>query len=179
MANQNGLTTSIPVTLEFTEQGPECVSPAFWEALRNANLRISLPADFLSSIGGGSTSVAISTLQDNITRLDGQGAIYTPGLQIVEVEEQTVTLTSTTAPGVPVTMVFSLPSVPDLETAINNITFSKQPPEVGVSEGPWEVVGSNLQKSFYRVDDGSSAPYPEVVIKGRGRLIVVPAPTTA
>lgn len=180
MANQDSATNSIPVTLSFTEQGPECVSPAFWEALRNANLRISLPVAFTSGTGADGFTLRTSTLADNITRIDNQGAIYTPGIVKVELTEQTVTMTTTTAPGVPVTMTFATPGVPDLENAIRNIEFDIQPPQSPIYIGPPQIVNGNLNFDIYRIGAAADPPpYLEVVIKGRGRLFVIPSPNPA
>ncbi len=179
MANQDGLTQSVPVTISFTEQGSDCVSPAFWEALRNANIRVSLPTSGTSNTGG-TVKVSASTISDNITRIDSQGAIYTPGVVKVELTEQTVTLTTATAPGVPVNMSFSAPGVPDLQNAIQNISFDIQPPESPVYIGPPQLSANVISFSIYRIDDGTAGPtYPEVVIKGRGRLFVIPSPSPA
>lgn len=174
MPNINAATQSVPVTISFTEQGG-CVTPAFWEALRNANIRVTLPTTF--SGGSGTTEVKASTLPDNITRIDSEGAIYTPGIVKVELTEQTVTLTTTTAPGVPVTMTFATPGVSDLQNALRNIDFDVQPPESPVYIGPARLASGNIVYNIYRIDDGTSTPWPEVVIRGSGRVFVVPSPS--
>ena len=178
MANQDASTQSVPVTISFTEQGGDCISPAFWEALRNANIRVTIPST--TSSGGSVIQIKASTISDNITRIDSQGAIYTPGVVKVELSEQTITLTTSTAPGVPVTMSFAASGVPDLQNAIQNISFDIQPPESPVHIGPPQLSGSSINFNIYRTDDGTAGPtYPEVVIKGRGRLFVMPSPSPA
>jgi hypothetical protein len=174
MASSNGATRSIPVTLSFTRQGPECASPALWEALANANLRIDLPESFFTTTSSG--GVAVSTLQDNIIRLDSLGALYAPGITRVELTEQSATIGASVAPGVPTTIYFDLPGVQDLNNAIPDIIWDIQPFESIVTFGPRLIVGSKLQIDVYRGEIGATAPYPVISIKARGRIFVIPSP---
>ncbi len=173
MASSNGATRSIPVTLSFTKQGPDCATPALWEALANANLRIDLPEAYFTSTTGG---VSVSTLQDNIIRLDALGALYAPGITKVELVEQSATIGDSVAPGVPTTIYFDLPGVQDLNNAIPDIIWDIQPPQSIVTFGPRQVVGTKLQIDVYRGEVGDTAPYPVISIKARGRIFVIPSP---
>lgn len=175
MASSNGATRSIPVVLNFTRQGPDCVSPAFWEALANANLRIDLPEEYFTS-GASGTGVAVSTLQDNIIRLDALGALYAPGTVKVALTEQSATIGASTAPGVPTTISFDLPGIQDLNNAIPDIIWDIQPPEQIVTFGPRNIVGTKLQIDVYRGEIGDTAPYPVISIKARGTVFVIPSP---
>ena len=172
-ANSDSTNEGVKVTLTFTEQGRACLPPALVDALLQANLRVDIPASSTT----GTTEVKASTLDDNIARIDSDGAIYVPGLTSVELTEQTVNLGTTTAPGTPVTMTFSVPGVSDLTTAINNITFVKEPPQSPVYIDAPRLNGTSILYDIYRLETGESAPYPEVVIRGSGRLFVVPSPS--
>ncbi len=175
MASSNAATRSIPVVLSFTQQGPDCASPAIWEALANANLRIDLPEAFFTS-GGASGTVTISTLQDNIIRFDALGALYAPGITRVELLEQSATIGAAVAPGVPTTIYFDLPGVQDLNNAIPDLIWDIQPPQSIVTFGPRTIVGTKLQIDLYRGEIGATPPYPVISVKARGRIFVIPSP---
>lgn len=175
MANSDAVRRSIPVTPSFTDHGLACVTPAIREALVNANWRITLPDDLFSTTTS-SGSPTVSSLPGNLSRLDSQGGIYTASVAKVELTEQTVTLVESLAPGVPVTMSFGIQGIPDLENTAYNIEFDIEPPQVAFNKRGPVVVGNTIQYQLFRVDVGASAPYPEAVIKGRGRLFIIPSP---
>ena len=169
MASQSDSTTSgIPVTMTFTDQAARCVPPSVLEALRSADFRITLPAQTSVS------AVRISTLPDNLVRVDGQGALYAPATQVVELTEQTIAFPASIAPGIPVTMSFSVPSVRDLETSFLNLFFDIQPPGSLVRPSYPRVAAGVLSVDFYRDIDEAGPPYDAVVIRGWGRIAVIP-----
>lgn len=165
-------TNGIAVTFTFTEQGAKCLPPSVLEALRNVDARINLP-------DSASESVEVSTLSDNLIRLDASGALYAPAPQVVELGETTITISDTTAPGVPTTMNFSATAVRDLETSFPLLFFDYSPPGGLVRHQAPRLVGSNIAVDFYRFDNASGPPYDEVVVRGRGRVLVIPAPSTS
>lgn len=172
--NSNAQTDGVAVNVYFTEQGRACLPPKVLEALMTANWRVTFPS---SNTVTGNSRVQVSTLPDNIARIDNEGKIYVPGISKKEVLEQTINLSTTTAPGVPVEISFDASGATDLNNVINNINFDIQPPEAPVYIGPPRISGTRLVYSVYRIDNGSSSPYPEVSVRGFGRLFVVPSPS--
>lgn len=174
--NQDSYTTSVPVTLTFTRQGNDCITPAFWEALERANLRVTLP----TTTTGTTTTVEASSLSDNIARIDSEGKVYVPGITKVELAEQSITLSETTAPGTPVEIAFAATGVADLENALQNISFRVAPPESAVYIGPPRLVSGYIKFDVYRQESTEAGPtYPEIVVTGSGRLFVIPSPSPA
>ena len=171
-ANSDAEFDGIPITVSFTQQGT-CFPAAVLEAFRTANWRAKLPTTNTQT----GVSVQVSTFPDNISRIDSEGKIYTPGISKVEVLEQTINLTADTAPGVPVQMSFDVQGATDLNNVINNINFDIQPPESPVYVGPPRIDGKRLVYSIYRMDNGTEPPYPAVVVRGFGRLFIVPSPS--
>ncbi len=174
--NQNSTRDGIPLTVTFTEQGRACMPPAFLEAFRTANWRAMFPSNLATS-ADGTVVLRASTLPDNITRIDVEGAIYTPGITKVEVAEQVVNLTPTTAPGDPVEISFVVPSNVDLNNSINNINFEIEPPESPVYISPPRLSGGRIRYTVYRIETGLTPPYPAVVVRGYGRIFTVPSPS--
>ena len=172
--NQDANTIGVPIHVDFTEQGASCLPPSIMDAFRAATWRASFPQS-LSGTGNG--GVQASTLPDNITRIDSEGKIYTPGITKIEIAEQIVTLTTTTAPGVPVEISFAAPGVNDLQNTINNIQWDIQPPESPVYISPPRLFNGRIYYNIYRIDNGSTPPYQQVIVRGFGRLFVVPSPS--
>lgn len=162
-------TTGISAQLVFTEQALACVPPLVVEALRNADLRINIPEQL-------ENDVPVSEVSGNLIRKDTTGAIYAPATRIVELGSAQVTITTTTAPGVPTALSFDASSVTDLTTAIKDIDFSFQPPGALVRNQPPRIQGTAIVVDFYRLNGSPGPPYEEVIITGTGRLLVVPAP---
>ncbi len=174
---QNSNTTGIPITVTFTEQGTgQCLPPQILDAFRAANWRANFPTTLATNVDG-TVVLRASTLPDNITRIDNEGAIYTPGITKIEVEEQTVNIGTAVAPGVPVEMSFAVPSTTDLNNTINNINFDIQPPESPVYIGPPRLTAGRIYYSIYRIENGTTPPYPAIVVRGFGRLFIVPSPS--
>jgi hypothetical protein len=175
--NQDSYTQSVPVSLSFTRQGNDCITPAFWEALERANLRVTLPT---TTTGSTTTVVEASSLSDNIARIDSEGKVYVPGITKVELAEQTVTLSISTAPGVLVEIAFAATGVADLENALQNISFRVSPPEAAVYISPPRLTSGYIKFDVYRVQSTeTAAPYPEILVTGSGRLFVIPSPSPA
>ncbi len=174
MPNQDATDQGVRVEVVFTEQGG-CMPPAMIDALKYANWRAYFPKiDPLT--GGPLQPMRVSTLPDNIARVDSQGAVYVPGSVKIEVQEATITLTETTAPGVPVEISFAA-AITDLANVSNNIYFEVSPPESPLYFGPPRLVSGRIIYNVYRMETGLTAPYPEVVVRGAGRLIVHPSPS--
>lgn len=173
-ANSDSNNEGVKVILNFTEQGRACLPPALIEALTQANLRIDLPP---SSIITPAVDVKASTLDDNIAKIDSDGAVYVPGITRVELSEQTINLGTTTAPGTPVSMTFSVPGITDLTNAINNVNFVIEPPQSPVYISPPRFNGTNIVYDIYRLETGLTDPFSAVVIRGSGRLFIVPSPS--
>ncbi len=171
--NTNSETSGIPVRFSFNQHSAVCLPASIIDALSGMSLWIDLPATTTDS-----NTLKASTLQDNITRIDSEGAVYTPGIQIVELTEQSVTLTSDTAPGTPVEVAFEVPGVSDLQTALRNVDWTYEPPEAPVNIGPARLVGQQIRYSVYRVETDDTAPYDEIIVRGSGRLFVIPSPPT-
>lgn len=171
--NQDSETSGVPVRVYFTPQAAQCLPPSMMDALIRANWRVDLPTTTTAS-----GTLMASTLQDNITSIDSEGAIYTPGITKVELQEQAITLTEDTAPGVPVEVAFDAPGVSDLQNALRNIDWTFEPPEAPVNIGPARLVGQQIRFSVYRVDTDDTAPYDEIIVRGSGRLFVIPSPPT-
>ena len=173
--NQDSYTTSVPVTLTFTRQGNDCITPAFWEALERANLRVTLP----TTTTGTTTTVEASSLSDNIARIDSEGKVYVPGITKVELAEQSITLSESTAPGTPVEIAFAATGVADLENALQNISFRVAPPSSPVYISPPRLVSGYIKFDVYRQESTDTSPYTEIVVTGSGRLFVIPSPSPA
>ena len=171
--NTNSDTSGVPIRVYFNQHSAACLPASVLDAFTNANWRADLPATTTST-----NTLKASTLQDNITRIDSEGAIYTPGIQIVELTEQAVTLTTTTAPGTPVEVAFEVPGVSDLQTALRNVDWTYEPPEAPVNVGPARLVGQQIRYSVYRVETADTAPYDEIIVRGSGRIFVIPSPAT-
>lgn len=173
----NSNTDGIPIQVVFTEHGAQCIPAAILEAFKTAQWRIVAPTP-AANLEGTAVTMRASTLPDNIARVDSEGAIYVPAMLAVEVAEQSVVLTATTAPGTPVDISFSVPGVTDLRTYIDNIYFDIIPPESPVFIGPPRIVGGVYTRSIYRVGDPlATPPFPVVTVRGSGRLIRIPSPS--
>jgi len=171
--NPDSTTSGIPVQVTWTTQGSNCFPPVLIEALQNANWRINLPDSLTTS----STSFTASTLADNIFRIDSVGAGYVPGNTIYQLSEQIINLDDALAPGTAVQMAFDAPGVADLDTAFKDIDYFIEPPSSGVYHSPEVVANGQITVNFFRIDDGTSAPYPPVMIRGRGKLLIPPTPS--
>src|SRR6188768_1146585 len=129
--NQDADLSGVPITVTFTIPGSKCLPPYLIEALQTANWRASFPESDATV-----EEMRVSTLPDNIARVDSQGAIYVPGFTIVEVQEQSVTLPSTTGPGIPVEISVSVPGITALTNVGDNITWEIIPGGSQVQIGP-------------------------------------------
>lgn len=172
--NQDADTSGVEVTVSFTEPASRCMPPNVLEAFRTANWRVTLPVpDATQEV------MRASTLPDNIARVDSQGAIYVPGLTIVEAQEQSVTLLSTTGPGIPVEISVSVPGITALTNVLDNINWSVTPLGAQVRLGPPRIVANRYIRDIIRLEGVAGPPYPEVVVRMFGRLIVIPGPSTS
>lgn len=165
---------TVRATLDAGALANSCIPPAIRDALVLAinamELRVQLPAQ--------DNSLGVSPLQDNLARaVDGK--IYVPAAAQYTIEEQTATLTTTTAPGTGVPMTLPVPGVADLAAAFTRLTIDISPPDAAVNQSPITVDGSNLKITFYRVNIGGSSPYPEITIRVRGTAVTLPAPVPA
>ena len=172
--NQDSETSGVPVRVYFTPQASVCLPPSLMDAFIRANWRVDIPTTTTTSSG----TVRASTLQDNITSIDSEGAVYTPGIVKVELQEQSITLTTTTGPGVPVEVAFEAPGVSDLQNALRNIDWTLEPPEAPVNIGPARLVGQQIRYSIYRIATTDTDPFDEIIVRGSGRLFVIPSPPT-
>jgi hypothetical protein len=177
MANQDSSQEGIPITVEFTQQGRACLPPSIIEAFKTANWRAtftqSSPSDPDNAV------MRVSDLADNLARLDNQGNIYVPGETKVELSEQTVNIGTTDGPGTIVDVAFPVPgSVTDLANVLLNVFWEVSPPERGIYVSPPTVSGGLLRYKITRLyDDGETAPYTALVVKGTGRLFIKPSPS--
>lgn len=172
-ANQDSIYdgVTLDVTLDEGALRNACVPEAIIQALQTARFRVNLPRNAGSRAG-------VSTLPDNLARLDSEGLIYVPAMLGVQIAEQTLVLGATIAPGVQKEMSLPVPGIADLAAALKNIEVTVSPPDAGVNMTPWVAEGSTLKAFFSRIDDGSSAPYQEITIRVKGQVYSVPQPQT-
>ena len=152
--NPDSATTGIPVTMRFSNPGG-CIPPQVEEAL------------------------GVSTLGDNVARLDSQGKIYVPGVQIVELAQQTVIMGTTVPPGQPVDLTFTPQQISDLNLTLINENLVYEPAGAPVNkQGPFVNSGA-IRYTFYRQSTADTPPYDEIVIRMSLRAFVYPSPNPA
>ena len=171
-ANSDATTSAIAVKFKFTAHQEECLGPTVVEALKNADARIDLP-----EVDSNSVAVRVSTLDGNGSRVDSEGAIYTPIPRIVELTEQTIVIGDGTGPEIQNTMTFTVPGVSDLQTIIPAIYFEYVPRSANVRISPPRLGAGTIVYDFFRIDDDTTPPYPVVTIRGYGRVVQFPAPS--
>lgn len=172
--NPDSATTGIPVTVRFSNTGG-CIPPAMVELLQNAEFRIDLPA-----AQSGQEALGVSSLSDNIARLDSQGKFYVPGFQFLTVPQQTVVMGTTIAPGTPVDLTFNISQVADPDTAfLGDLRPTYEPANAPVNmQGPF-VNSGTVRYTFYRQATADTPPYDEIVIRMGGKILVAPSPSPA
>jgi hypothetical protein len=177
MPNQDSTQSGIPITVEFTQQGRACLPPSIIEAFKTANWR----ATFTDSgpVDPNTAVMRVSDLSDNIARLDTQGAIYVPGETKFELAEATINIGTSVAPGTMTEVSFAIPaSVIDLNNVLLNVFWEVSPPERGIYVSPPFVSANRLRFNITRLhDEGVTAPYTALVVKGTGRLFIKPSPS--
>jgi hypothetical protein len=68
--------------------------------------------------------------------------------------------------------------VSDLQNALRNIDWTLEPPEAPVNIGPARLVGQQIRYSIYRIATTDTDPFDEIIVRGSGRLFVIPSPPT-
>ena len=171
--NPDSATTGIPVTVRFNNPGG-CIPPQMVEVLQNAEFRVDLPDTETAQ-----EALGVSTLGDNIARLDSQGKFYVPGVQIVEVPQQTAIMGTTVPPGQPVDINFDVSQINDVNVTLFNEILVYEPAGAPVNkQGPF-VNSGNVRYTFFRQATADTPPYDEIVIRLSLRAFVFPSPSPA
>lgn len=164
---------SITVELLFTK-GAACVPDGLIEALENLNLRFNLkrPSD-------SGTVVFASTEANNLTRIDSEGGIYTPGFKQVVIPSTVLNIGPDMPPGEEVSTLLDVSGLSDPINALKELNITYNPATVGINETGRTINNGKIRIGFTRVDYGQSAPYPPVVITISGAVYEFAQPEPA
>lgn len=166
---------SIEVTL-IRSKSAGCGSPAFDAWFDQGNFRINLPRTTTTS-----GNVFASELDNNLTRIDPSGGIFTAGIKRYIVPEIVVSISEEEGPGVEkiVNIPMQSSGISDLANAAFFPRITINPLEAAVATSAVTVNGTNLQVRFTRMKTGLSSPFDPVTISVRGIVYEFPQPEPA
>jgi hypothetical protein len=161
---------AIPVQMNWNPHVlAKCASPAMAEILETASPTIDLPASL------GDNGVTVSTEDNNLIQVDGNGALYAPAPIVLPLTEQTMLFPAATPTGTPVTMTFGVPSVGNTNLAFPDLIFEILPYGSPVRPQRRRWSGGNLEIDFYRDLEltGGTPVYTDVTIRGSGKILLL------